>query len=203
LRSVVSKIRRATSGVKSLDDLMRLMYQRHSGARGFTPQDLRAAALEVVGPAARDDLQRWLVKALETTDELEYSEALDTLGLRFRSASDSGRAWLGLSTRVDNGRTIVTQTRRGTPGFEAGFDVDDEIVAIDDIRVPAGQLDARIGQFQPGSKISVLITRRDLERRLNVTLGNEPPQPPQPWSLEIKQDSSAQQRVRLEAWLGK
>jgi predicted metalloprotease with PDZ domain len=198
-----ARIRRATDGARSLDDLMRLMYQRHSGARGFTPQDLRAAALEVAGPAARDDLQRWLARALETTDELEYSEALDLLGLRFRPASDNRRAWLGLNTRVDNGRTIVTQIRRGTPAFEAGFNVDDEIVAIDDIRVPAGQLDTRIGQFQPGNKVSVLITRRDLERRLNVTLGTEPPQPPQPWSLEIKQDGSAQQRTRLEAWLGK
>jgi predicted metalloprotease with PDZ domain len=193
-----ARIRRATDATKSLDDLMRLLYQRYSGARGFTPQDLRASALEVVGAKGRDDLQRWMVKALETTEELDYAEALEWLGLRFRQSSESKRAWLGLNTRVDNGRTLVSQVRRGTPGMDAGFNVDDEILAIGDVRVPAGQLDGRIGQFQPGDRISVLISRRDLTRRLDVTLGVEPAQR---WTLELKEDISDAQRTRLGAWL--
>ncbi len=37
-----AKIRHLTGGVKTLDDFMRLMYQRFSGDRGFTPQDWRS-----------------------------------------------------------------------------------------------------------------------------------------------------------------
>ena len=33
----------------------------------------------------------------------------------------------------DGGRLVVTQVRRGTPAYDAGVNVDDEILAIDDI----------------------------------------------------------------------
>ena len=37
-----AKIRRATAGKKSLDDVMRLAYKRYAGERGFTPEQFRA-----------------------------------------------------------------------------------------------------------------------------------------------------------------
>src|SRR5262249_54956262 len=44
-----ARIRRATAGKKSLDDLMRLAYKRYSGERGFTPEQFQATAEEVAG----------------------------------------------------------------------------------------------------------------------------------------------------------
>jgi predicted metalloprotease with PDZ domain len=74
-----ARIRRATQGSRSLDDLMRLAYQRYAGERGFTPEQFRAAAEEVAGI----DLKEWLRKAISSTEELDYTEALDWFGLRF------------------------------------------------------------------------------------------------------------------------
>src|SRR6185436_13514058 len=42
-------IRKATSGAKSLDDVMRLAYSRYSGAKGYTEADFRAVVQEVAG----------------------------------------------------------------------------------------------------------------------------------------------------------
>ena len=39
--------------------------------------------------------------------------------------------------------------------------MDDEILAIDDVRVRADGLAARLEQYQPGDKIAVLVARRD------------------------------------------
>jgi len=194
-----ARIRRATAGSRTLDDLMRLMYQRYAGPRGYTPQDCRAAAQELVPPAAREDLARWFVKVLETTDELDFTEVLEWFGLRFRSDPGTPRAWLGLSTRTDNGRLVVTQVRRGTPGFDAGFDVEDEILAIGDFRVRADQLDTRLARYQPGDKVSVLVARREELRRIDLTLGTEPSRA---WTLEPRSDATEAQRERLRAWLG-
>jgi predicted metalloprotease with PDZ domain len=74
-----AEIRRATEGAKSLDDLMRLAYRRYGGERGFTPEQFRAAASEVAGR----DLSAWFRQVVSSTDELDYTAALDWFGLRF------------------------------------------------------------------------------------------------------------------------
>jgi predicted metalloprotease with PDZ domain len=84
-----ARIRRATGGKKSLDDVMRLAYSRYSGERGFTPEQFRAAAEEVAGV----DLKDWFHKALASTEELDYREALDWFGLRFAPADDPSKGW--------------------------------------------------------------------------------------------------------------
>jgi len=68
-----------TAGKNSLDDVMRLAYKRYAGERGFTPDQFRAAAEEVAGV----DLKDWFRKAIRSTDELDYADALDWYGLRF------------------------------------------------------------------------------------------------------------------------
>ena len=78
-----AKIRRLTRGKKSLDDVMRLAYRRYSGAHGFTAAQFRAVAREVAGL----DLDPWFHKVVESTDELDYTEALDWYGLHFAVAS--------------------------------------------------------------------------------------------------------------------
>ena len=86
-----ARIQRATGGRKSLDDVMRLAYKRYSGTRGFTPEEFRRTAEEVAGA----DLKEWFRKALASTEELDYTEALDWFGLRFASSSDQtpANAW--------------------------------------------------------------------------------------------------------------
>src|SRR5206468_3634967 len=73
-----AKIRRATNGRKSFDDVMRLAYSRYAGARGFTADEFRATAEEVSGV----DLKEWFRKYVSSTDELDYTEALEWFGLR-------------------------------------------------------------------------------------------------------------------------
>jgi predicted metalloprotease with PDZ domain len=86
-----ARIRRATNDAKSLDDVMRLAIRRYSGERGFRPEEFQAAAAEVAGV----DLSAFFHKALATTEELDYAEALDWFGLRFvePGSSDPARAW--------------------------------------------------------------------------------------------------------------
>ena len=62
------------------------------------------------------------------------------------------RAWLGAETRNDSGRLLVSSVRRETPALAAGLNVDDEILAIDDVRVRADGLSARLEQYRPGTE---------------------------------------------------
>jgi predicted metalloprotease with PDZ domain len=84
-----ARIRRTTAGKKSLDDVMRLAYQRYGGEHGFKPQQFREVAEEVAGCS----LEEWFHRALATTEELDYSEALDWYGLRFAPSENPQEAW--------------------------------------------------------------------------------------------------------------
>lgn len=79
-----ARIQRLTGGRKSLDDVMRLAYKRYSGARGFTAEQFRKTAEDVAGA----DLKEWFRKALASTEELDYNEALDWYGLRFAAPDE-------------------------------------------------------------------------------------------------------------------
>src|SRR6185503_14586839 len=79
-----ARIRSATAGSKSLDDFMRLAYQRYAGERGFQPEELRAVGAEIVGA----NLTEWFRKALASTEELDYEEALSWFGLRFTTRQE-------------------------------------------------------------------------------------------------------------------
>lgn len=167
-----ARIRSATGGAKSLDDLILLAYSRFSGESGFTPDQFRAAAEEVAGTSLREFFRH----TVESTEELDYSEALECFGLRFSTPSTSGepKAWLGADTKVDNGRLVVTKILRGTPAHAAGLNVDDEILAFDDFRVRPDQLSKRLENCEPGQQVSLLLARRDKLTRLDLTLGEEP-----------------------------
>jgi predicted metalloprotease with PDZ domain len=192
-----AKIRKASDGAKSLDTAMRLAYQRYSGAAGYTPEQFQATMAETAGL----DLTAWFAGVVSSTKELDFTEALDVYGLRFTPVDvATARATMGASTRNDNGRLVVSLVRRGTPAHQAGVNVDDEILAIDDLRVRADGLVARMDQYKVGDRIRLLVARRDRLVTLDVTLA---PEPGRPWRLQPMPDATAEQKARLEAWLGR
>ena len=193
------EIRRVSSGTRSLDDVMRAAYDMYSGARGFTEREFRALVEESAGTK----LDRFWSSVLEGTGELDYTSALESAGLRFRIPSPeagrtAGRATLGAVTKIDAGRLVVSQVRRGTPAHEAGLNVDDEILAIDDFRVRVDQLENRMEQYVTGDRVSVLVARRDRLLRVDLTLG---PEPLKAWQLEVNPSATQSQRAVLEKWL--
>ena len=194
-----ARIRRASGGAKSLDDVLRVAYQRFSAGRGYTPDEFRAVAEQASGL----NLRSFWADAVEGTAELDYSEAVDTLGLRFRAPTAPApdrpaRAWLGMSTRNDSGRLVVTQVRRDTPAYGAGLNVDDEIIAFDDFRVRADQLTQRLDAYKPGDRVTLLVARRDQLLRLAVTFGEEPPRR---WRLEADPSATSGQQQQRTRWL--
>lgn len=189
-----ARIRNATGGARSLDDVMRLAYQRFAGTRGYTPAEFRAVAEEVAGTSLRSFWEA----GVESTAELDYSGAMETFGLRFRASAQSGRPWLGIATRNDAGRLVVSQIRRDGPAARAGLNVDDEILAIDDFRVRADRLEDRLQQYRPGDMVTLLVARREQLMRLELALEREPLRA---WRLEIAGNPSREQAQQLSRWL--
>lgn len=192
-----AEIRRASRGTRSLDDVMRVAFERYSGPHGYTDAQFLALVNEVAGA----DLTPWFERHIYHPGEFDLQPALDWFGLALEDASSDkparAKAWLGADTKNDAGRLVVTLVKTGTPAQRAGLTPDDEILAVDDYRVRADQLSARLGVYQPGDKITLLVARLDRLRRLQVTLGEEP----RPLKLVIRKDSTPQQTAHRNAWL--
>jgi len=192
-----AKIRKLTGDKKSLDDAMKLAYARYSGAHGYTPDQFRAVCSEVAGA----DLSAWFKQVLETTAELDYTEMLDWYGLRFQPARPRGAAPLltgiGLAPNTP-GRIVVGTVKRGTPGYDAGFNTDDEILAVGGYRVRVEQWPARLEAFPAGNTVDVLVARR--EKLLTLKLPLVADQTPG-WRLEIRPDANDEQKAHLKVWL--
>jgi predicted metalloprotease with PDZ domain len=171
-----ARVRAATQGGKSLDDVMRLALARNSPG-GYTPAAFRAAASEVAGT----DLSAWFARVFDSTAEFDYQEALDWFGLRFAGESPGQQAWLGADTKVEDGRLMVTRIPRGTPAYEAGVDTGDEIVGFADFRVRAADWDRQLANYHPGDRLPLLLARRGRLVRVTVTLEREPASA---WTIE-------------------
>ena len=144
---------------------------------------------------------------LDSVDELDYSEALDWFGLNLTMSESMDTptdeekipGWIGLTPRMRDDDLIVTQVTRGTPGFEAGFNVGDEILAIDGYRVRASSWDSRLEQYGVGEEASVLVARRERLLPLRAVFGEKPDAL---WKLEPRTVQTNSQSYRVDSWLG-
>jgi predicted metalloprotease with PDZ domain len=95
---------------------------------------------------------------------------------------------------------MVTQVKKGTPAYDAGLNVGDEVLAVGDYRTPP-TIDGwkeRLKAYPPGQKDSLLVARRDHLLRLPVTFGEEPRLA---WKLEEDPQATPDQKAHLEGWL--
>lgn len=200
-----ARIRQETRDAKSLDDVLRLAYQRYAGAHGYRPEDFRDCVREVAGP----NVAAWVEKAERQVTDLVYNEVLDHFGLRFRApatppAGNAGRdqtvrGWLGAETKVNGASVFVTAVLRGAPAFDAGLSVDDEILAIGDRRI-AASIWPRLGEYyHAGETVEMLVARLGQLVKIPVTFQEEPRRS---WQLEALPNPANAQRDALDAWLG-
>ena len=207
-----AEIRRASGGERSLDDVLRAAWRRFGAGgpeerSGFRREELVALLEEAAG----SDLDALLGPGLTGVEELDYSRALDWLGLRFASDNDEEEddgkgdadeppaAWLGADTSVEDGRLMVTRVPRDTPAAAAGLSAGDEILAIGGFRVPPRALDERLEAFDAGQESTLLVARRERLVELPVTFGETPEER---WKLEVDPEASEAQQAHRADWLG-
>ncbi|NOY93925.1 MAG: M61 family metallopeptidase [Deltaproteobacteria bacterium] len=191
-------IREATQNSKSLDDLMRALYARASGPRGYTEQEFRDLATQIAG----QDLSSFFTQNVDRVGELPLAPALNYLGLRLKAAEapgDQPPAWLGADLETRAGRLVVKRVLLGTPAHEAGLDANDELLAVGEERVPTQGLDELLEHFRPDAESTLLVARRGRLLRLPVTFGTAPRV-----SFDLEADPAATGRAqqRLRSWLG-
>jgi predicted metalloprotease with PDZ domain len=182
-----ARVRRMTSGRKKLDDVMQLALARNPN--GYTLDSFRAAAEQVAG----GDLTEFFRKTFESTEELDYSEALDWFGLERKP--NEPQLYTGATIESRGNRMVITAVQRDSPADQAGLSADDELVTLNGEAASAFAWQDREKKLKPGVKAVFQIMRNG--RSLTRTVV---PDTRTSYTLQIRENSSAEQSAHRRAW---
>ncbi len=162
-------IRTASNGAKSLDDVMRYLYEEHSKkGRNYTPEDYRKISEMMAGKS----LDEFFSKYVRGTEEIDFAGILQGIGLQLKAeANNADKAYIGANLAEEDGKLMVRSIPADTPAYEQGLNTSDQIVAIDGNRASQTFLTNYIGDRKPGDKVKMTIFRFDRLRDIEFTLG--------------------------------
>jgi predicted metalloprotease with PDZ domain len=194
-------IREKTSGTKSLDDVMRALWNEFGKTRLGVPE---AAIEDIAARVTGLDLRDFFAHAVYGTNDLDLVPLMKHVGVAMTfqvpgvAGADVKTPALGAKIGSEiNGDARLVQVFDGGAAQLAGLSAGDSIIAIDSLRVTAMSLERRIKRYTVGTNIEVLACRRDEIKRFSLTLLA---QPATTCSL-ITHDTPVEAKTRRSAWL--
>ncbi|HEU4732882.1 MAG TPA: PDZ domain-containing protein [Kofleriaceae bacterium] len=168
------EIRRRTEGARSLDDVLRALWQRYGQAGEPHPEALQPMFEEATGLPLGEIFDRQIrgVADPRLPDELRH------VGLELRTSADPAQiadgasaVWLGATVNSNKVGAVIDDS----PACAAGLSPGDEIIALDGFRV-SGESDVRnlAGARRPGDEIELAVFRRGRLVRLWLRLAAAP-----------------------------
>jgi predicted metalloprotease with PDZ domain len=192
------QIRRRTEGARSLDDVLRAMWQRFGAPREPHPDELQPVFEEATGLA----LDEVFARQIRGTADPELADELAHVGLELRGTADPAQVadgahavWLGVTTSG----TKVTGVLDGSPAQVAGISPGDELCAIDSFRAATeAELRALVAARAPGDEVRVSAFRRHRLIELRPVIA---PAPPARWEI-VGAAEPGPAAARYQAWIG-
>jgi predicted metalloprotease with PDZ domain len=198
------EVRARTGGAKSLDDVMRLMYQRFYGAppdtyylpgHGYEEGDVLRALNEVSGTDFTDFFRRYV----QGTDPLPYAGTLAKAGLGLNSAATVGSSpSLGIQFRPANTGILITSVLPGSAAERAGLGRDDLLVAVDNFSLATETLGDRLKIYPAGAEVPFTV-QRHADREI-VIVKLDPPRADD-YAIADLPEATPEQAALRRAWL--
>jgi predicted metalloprotease with PDZ domain len=162
-------IRTASNGAKSLDDVMRYLYNEfYKKNRNYTPADFQKAA-ELAAGRSLDD---FFSKYVRGEAEIDYNGIVRGIGLQLAATEpDKSKAYIGADLTEENGRLTIRTVAANTPAYEQGLNTGDQIVAIDGYRASNSFLQSYLAERKPGDTVKLTVFRFDKLRDMSFKLG--------------------------------
>ena len=204
-------VRLKTQGRRSLDEVMRVLWQRYgSQGIGVPEGGVEDIASEIAGTSLKD----FFASAVHGTEDLPLKDLLARFGVEYslraaESAADGGgkpaskknvqpRAVLGAKISA-NGEARLIHVYDGGAAQAAGLSAGDVVLAVDGLKVGGGNLDARIASYPVGTLLKLHAFRRDELMEFGVTLQTAPADTCHLTLMDTHDDAI---RQRQDSWLG-
>jgi predicted metalloprotease with PDZ domain len=187
-------IRHMSMNKHSLDDVMRAMFERFPLGKGYTVDDLQKVCEEMAGGSLRQFFQDYV----RGTTPIPWEQFLGYAGLRLERKDAEPKPWLGIMTYDRDNQTRIYNVVAGSPAYDAGLDVNDEVLALNGFKAHTNDLTNRIAEMKAGDKVRLTVFRDDMLREFEVTLRN----PEVPNYLVTNVDNPTElQKTLYDDWL--
>ena len=148
------EIRNASKGAKSLDDVMRYLYNEYyKKGRNYTPEDYQKISEMMAGKSLDDFFKRYV----RGHDELDYNSSLNSVGLQLSINKGREQGYLGANLTQQGERLNISSVSAGTPAYEQGLNANDQIIAVDGQRASLQFLNSYLGERKSGDKVILII----------------------------------------------
>ncbi len=184
----------ASDAKLSLDDAMRFAYQEfyRKKGRGYTDAEFKAV-LEKFTKQNLDDFYKDYINGTKT---LDFGKYLAYAGFRLITQdADQTKPYLGITVNKTN-KAIIASVARNTAAWDAGLNVNDEIISINGEKVSNAV--THVNDLAVNDELDFLVNRDGIMKTITVRL-----KPSASKKFQIRQlDSpSAMQKAVLEKWL--
>ncbi len=161
-------IRQETAGTKSLDDVMRALWQRHGVPNiGVVPNEVEALMSEVCGLSLADFFQT----ALRSTEDLPVARLLESVGIQFHYslaqtaklkggylsevAPHTADISLGVTLHPDGHSANVQLVYEDGIAHRSGIATGDQLVALEGYRITRANFSALLNRYEIGTKVNL------------------------------------------------
>jgi predicted metalloprotease with PDZ domain len=193
-------IRIETRGKKSLDDVMRALWQRYGrdfyaekGGQGVPEGDAEVVFEEVTGLK----LKRFFDRYVRGTEDLPLQKLLAPFGVKMADERNKTKPGLEIKTSREENDCKLANVYEGGAAHKAGLSAGDLLVALDGLRVSPGNLDTLLARYRIGDTVAVHAFRRDELMVFDVKLSGTGLQ----MECQIESKPASALRAR-NAWLG-
>lgn len=157
---------------RTLDDYMQAVWKQFGKTEiAYTVPGLQQVLEKVTNKNFASDFFSKYVFGHEVYD---YAAVLSSAGFGIKNI-DEGKPWWGNVRYAQNGLIVSSNSIPGTPLYEAGIDIGDEIQTIDDKTVKtAKEANDILQTHKPGDKVEVKFRHRDEPHTTSVTLATNP-----------------------------
>ncbi|NOT62863.1 MAG: PDZ domain-containing protein [Acidobacteria bacterium] len=115
----------------------------------------------------------------------------------FNAAVGKKPGTLGMRTRNQNDRVIISNVIAGTPAYEAGLNANDELLALNGRKVDATSIEARLNEIREGQRVTLSVFRRERLMTFEVTAVTKPFDA---YAMTPLKDATAAQKALLKDW---
>ncbi|QHL88937.1 PDZ domain-containing protein [Nibribacter ruber] len=186
----------------TLDDYMRLLWQRHGKPeKPYTLADLEVALADLTkDPAFAKD---FFLRHVHGKELMPYETLAKQMGVVLRTARP-GKAVLNTEQLqfTNDQATLMSGTHIGSPLYKAGLDREDVLLTVNGKKLKDQKtLDEILNKFKPGQTVQVEVEQRGTKKQVAVTLAQDPKIEMVPLE-KTGQTLTPDMKARREAWLG-
>ncbi|WP_426344297.1 M61 family metallopeptidase [Pseudoduganella sp. R-32] len=167
-------IRAKTNGKRSLDDIMRALWQKfgrdfyNGKPRGVTPEEVEALFDNVAG----FKLKTFFDKYIRGTEDVPLAKLLSQFGVGYKDERKSSKPGLDVNLGREGADCKLSAVHDGGAAQKAGLSANDLLVAIDGLRVSGNpsNVDGLLSRYKVGETVQVHAFRRDELMAFDVVL---------------------------------